>query len=492
LPEQQNIEYKQIWHDDYLKWVCGFANSIGGIIYIGKNDSGNVVHLPNYERLMADVPNKIRNSMGIICDVQLEDDEGSKYISIKVSPYSVAVSLRGRFYYRSGSTNLELTGVELTEFLLKKTGKTWDDVVEEGANIQDINEDSLKKFIEDSKEKGRMPETKGLSTFEILEKLQLTDGSKLKRAAIVLFGKDPSRFYPNVQVNIGRFRKDSTDLKFQEIVEGNLVHILNEVQVQLNHKFLTRPVVFSGMQRIENDEYPVDALREMLLNALVHRTYMGAHIQMRVYDDRLSIWNEGGLPLGLILEELKKEHNSRPRNPKIAKACFMAGYIDTWGRGTLKIINACKEAKLPEPDILEKDGGILVILHKRSEHESSQVSNQARSLTFSNIEDIIAFCNQAGNQADNQASDQASEVVNAEIHTRVADILKIAKSWIRREDLFNAIKISNQSKNRKKYLDPLIDLGWISMEYPDKKTHPNQKYKITEPGINLLKLISKP
>ena len=130
MPEQQNIEYKQIWHDDYLKWVCGFANSIGGIIYIGKNDSGNVVHLPNYERLMADVPNKIRNSMGIICDVQLEDDEGSKYISIKVSPYSVAVSLRGRFYYRSGSTNLELTGVELTEFVtvqqgnLLRTGKS--------------------------------------------------------------------------------------------------------------------------------------------------------------------------------------------------------------------------------------------------------------------------------------------------------------------------------------------------------------------------------
>ena len=106
------------------------------------------------------------------------------------------------------------------------------------------------------------------------------------------------------------------------------------------------------------------ALREILLNALVHRTYMGAHIQLRVYDDRLSIWNEGGLPLGLTLEELKGEHNSRPPNPKIAKACFMAGYIDTWGRGTLKIYNSCKEHGLPEPDILEKDGGFMVALNK--------------------------------------------------------------------------------------------------------------------------------
>lgn len=259
---------------------------------------------------------------------------------------------------------MELTGVELNEFLLKKAGKTWDDVVEEGATINDIDERSLSKFLEDGKEKGRIPETKSLSTFQILEKLQLTEGKKLKRGAIVLFGKDPNRFYPNIQVKIGRFAKDSTDLKFQEIIEGNLVQILDEVQTQLNYKFLTRPVDFVGMQRVEKDEYPLDALREMLLNALVHRTYMGAPIQMRAYDDRISVWNEGGLPFGLSIEELKGEHNSRPRNPKIAKACFMAGYIDAWGRGTLKIYNSCKEHGLPEPDIKEKDGGFMVALYK--------------------------------------------------------------------------------------------------------------------------------
>lgn len=378
MPEQQNIEYKQSWHDEYLKWVCGFANAIGGIIYIGIDDNENVTHLTDYAKLMEDIPSKIRNSMGIICDVQLEDEQGKKYISIKVNPYSVAVSLRGRYYYRTGSTKMELTGVELNEFLLKKAGKTWDDVVEEGATIKDIDENSIAKFIEDSREKGRMPETKGLSVFQILEKLQLTHGGKLKRAAIVLFGKDPNKFYPNIQVKIGRFGKDSTDLKFQEVVEGNLIQMLSEVQVQLNHKFLTRPVDFVGIQRVEKDEYPVDALREMLLNALVHRTYMGADIQLRVYDNRLSIWNEGGLPYGLTIEELKGEHNSRPRNPKIAKACFMAGYIDTWGRGTLKIYNSCKEHGFPEPDILEKDGGFLVALNKTEKitNEGGQISGQ--------------------------------------------------------------------------------------------------------------------
>ena len=177
---------------------------------------------------------------------------------------------------------------------------------------------------------------------------------------------------------------DSTDLKFQEVIEGNLIQILDEVQFQLNHKFLVRPIDFVGMQRLEKDEYPVDALREMLLNALVHRTYMGAHVQLRVYNDRLSIWNEGGLPFGLRLEELKREHNSRPRNPKIAKACFMAGYIDTWGRGTLKIINSCKEAGLPEPDIMEKDGGFMVALHKAAliTNEGGQIGGQIGNIDY--------------------------------------------------------------------------------------------------------------
>lgn len=365
MSERQNIEWKQSWHDDYLKWICGFANAIGGTIYIGKDDQGKVVGLPAYEKLLEDIPNKIRNAMGIICDINLQEEGGKKIIEIKVNPYSVPVSLRGRYFYRSGSTKMELTGVELNEFLLKKAGKTWDDVLEEGATMKDIDEASISKLIADSKEKGRMPETKGLYAFQILEKLQLTEGKKLKRAALCLFAKNPGKFYPNLEVRIGRFGKDATDLRFQEVVEGNLVHLLDEVQVQLNNKFLIRPISFEGMHRIEKDAYPIAALREMILNALVHRTYMGAHIQLRVFDDRLSIWNEGYLPHGLTLENLKSEYNSRPRNPKIAKACFMAGYIDTWGRGTLKIIEACKEAGLAEPLIEETNGGITVTLFNR-------------------------------------------------------------------------------------------------------------------------------
>ncbi|MCC5945312.1 MAG: putative DNA binding domain-containing protein [Bernardetiaceae bacterium] len=364
MPEQQNIEYKQSWHDDYLKWICGFANAQGGVIFIGKDDSGNVVDVADYKKLMDDIPNKIRNAMGIMVEVNLHEENGNNFIELITQPYSVPISLRGRYYYRSGSTKQELTGVPLNEFLLKKSGRTWDDVIEPRANFDDIDEKAVHIFLKASENAGRLPESHNLSIPELFEKLRLTENSQLKRAAIVLFGKDPGRFYPNTFVKIGRFGNDDADLKFQETEEGNLIALLQEVLNQLNRKFLTRSIEFEGMHRIEKGEYPVAAIREMLLNALVHRNYMGASIQIRVYDDKISIWNEGTLPEGLTLDALKRSHSSRPRNPIIADVCFKGGYIDAWGRGTIKIIDTCKQAALPEPEMIELDGGFSVTLFK--------------------------------------------------------------------------------------------------------------------------------
>jgi ATP-dependent DNA helicase RecG len=362
--EQQNIEFKQSWHDDYLKWVCGFANAHGGIIFIGKDDDGIVVGIEDYKKLMDDIPNKIKNSLGITAEVNLHEETGNSYIEIITQAYSVPISLRGRYYYRSGSTNQELTGAPLNDFLLRKSGKTWDDVIEIRASFEDINQQTVASFLKVSENAGRLPENEHLSLPILFEKLRIAENGKLKRAAIILFGKDPGKYYPNTFVKIGRFVKDDADIKFQEVEEGNLVELIQAVLSQLNHKFLTRSIDFEGMHRIEKGEYPVPALREMLLNALVHRNYMGAPVQIRVYDDKISIWNEGPLPEGLTSDALKRPHSSRPRNPIIADVSFKGGYIDAWGRGTIKIFETCKQAGLPEPEMKEQDGGFITTLFK--------------------------------------------------------------------------------------------------------------------------------
>jgi len=118
------------------------------------------------------------------------------------------------------------------------------------------------------------------------------------------------------------------------------------------------------MNRIETLEYPIIALREMLLNALIHRNYMGAPTQIRVYDKKLFVWNDGNLPETITLQQLTQSHSSHPRNPVIAEACFKGGYIDSWGSGIMKIIGSCKSAGLPTPDMNEKEGGFIVTLFK--------------------------------------------------------------------------------------------------------------------------------
>jgi len=373
MPEHQNIEYKSLWHEEYLDWICGFANAQGGKIYIGRDDSGNIVGVSDYKDLMEKLPNKIKNQLGITADVNLLQEDNKYFIEIIVHSYSVPISLRGRYYYRSGSVKQELTGVALNEFLLKKAGQTWDNVIEPRATFADIDEKSVKAYLVMSKEKGRLPDVEGLTTEEIFDKLHLTENGQLKRAAIILFAKDPCRFYPNVFVKIGRFAKGDTDLRYQDVEEGNIIVLLRNVLERLYQKYLIKNITFEGMYRIETPEYPTVALREMLLNAMVHRSYMGSFTQMRVYDDKINLWNDGGLPEGITLEMLKQSHTSKPRNLLIADVCFKGGLIDAWGRGTVSIIDECKAAGLPEPELAERYGGFMVTLFKNNLTEEQLV-----------------------------------------------------------------------------------------------------------------------
>jgi len=376
ISESQNIEWKQSWHDDYLKWICGFANAQGGRIFIGKDDIGNVIGLPNTKKLLEDLPNKIRDLLGLMPHINLLEEDGKSFLEIVVQPSTVPISLRGSYYWRSGSVKQELKGHALTEFLLKKMGMTWDGAIEEKATLDDIDESTIELFKKEAVTAGRLQDISGLSSKGLLKKLRLLTKDGLTNAAVVLFGKDPSEFYPNLFVKIGRFGHSVVDMRFQEVCEGNLFQILHDVMEQLEKKFLIKPVRFEGIRRIEELEYPVLALREMLLNALVHRNYMGSMTQLKVMDDRLSLWNAGTLPLELPVEELFHLHGSFPRNPLIAETCYKAGFIDSWGRGIEKITDACKEAGLPEPIIEERNGGVLVELLKATTNKKAVSERQ--------------------------------------------------------------------------------------------------------------------
>lgn len=295
-PESQNIEYKSSWREEYLKWVCGFANASGGRLYIGIDDKGKITAIDNYKELLEQLPNKFRDILGLFAEINLQNENGKHFLEIIVPRYDVPISVRGKYYIRTGSTLQELRGTALNEFILKRTGKTWDDIPEQRASITDIDETTVNQFLKDARIAKRVNIEDDISIPGLLEKLRLIEEGHIKRAAIVLFGKDPGKFYPNMAAKIGKFGETDADLKFHEVVEGNLVYLKDRIGEMLNAKFFIHPIDFMGMQRVEQDEYPVAAVREMIFNALIHRNYMGAPTQIRLYDDNFSVWNDGALP----------------------------------------------------------------------------------------------------------------------------------------------------------------------------------------------------
>ncbi len=365
MPENQCTEWKESWRDEYLKWICGFANAKGGKLIVGKRDNGEVIGVEGLKKLLEDIPNKIQTHLGIICDVNIIEENDKELIEIDVKPYDIAISYQGKYHYRSGSTKQELKGKALNDFLLKKSGKTWDDVIETRATIDDIDPKAIEAFTNAAVISKRMPFIENETSIEtILDNLMLKENGQLKRAAVLLFSKNPCKFFINAYVKIGRFGSTDDELLFQEVVEGNAFQIADKTLDMLDKKFLISPVSYEGLYRVEKWEYPYKAVREAIINAIVHRDYSGAPVQISVYDGKILIWNEGKLPEGLTIEDLKQKHSSRPFNPIIASVFFKGGLIEAWGRGTINIINECLNAGLPEPLFESEFGGISVKMFK--------------------------------------------------------------------------------------------------------------------------------
>ena len=357
MSESQHVEWKESWRDEHLKWLCGFANAQGGVLEIGRDDRGRVIGLKDAPRLLEELPNKLRDLLGIVADIDLREEDSKEYLRIAVDPYPVPISYRGEYHYRSGTTKQVLRGAALDRFLLGKTGKRWDGVPVPGVGIADLDGKVLDRFRERAARSKRL-RAEALNDDDpgLIEKLRLLEGKYLKRAAVLLFHPDPERFFTGAAVKIGFFAGES-DLRYHDEVTGPLFTQAGNTLELLLTKYLKAAISYEGIHRIESFPVPEEALREAVVNAIVHRDYaVAAPIQIRVYDDRLSIWNPGQLPEGWSFETLLGLHPSQPYNPDVANAFFRAGEIEAWGRGIRRVMEACRAAETPEPRIRVEPG----------------------------------------------------------------------------------------------------------------------------------------
>nr|HPH02549.1 ATP-binding protein [Spirochaetota bacterium] len=352
MSENQHTEWKESWRDEYLRWISGFANAEGGVLVIGRDDQGRVVGLADAARLLEDLPNKIRDLLGIIVEVNLCHEEGRQYLEVVTPACPSPISYRGHYYQRSGSTLQELKGTALDRFLLRRQGLSWDGVTMQNVTIKDLSDAAINRFRSLARSSGRVePGTVGAPVSELLDKLRLREGVHLKRAALLLFHEDPERFVSGAFVKMGFFRSES-DLAYHDEVHGDLFTQVASTIELLQTKYLKAAIRYEGIQRIESFPVPDAALREALLNALVHRDYaVAAPVQIRVYEDQLAIWNPAVLPESWGLAKLLGKHASLPYNPNVANTFFRAGEIEAWGRGIQRIFQACHDAGTPKPRV---------------------------------------------------------------------------------------------------------------------------------------------
>ena len=378
----QHLGWKPSWRDEYLKWVCGFANAQGGVLEIGRNDRGEVVGLEDAARLLRDLPEKIRALLGIVVDVDLAEEDGKESLRISVEPHPTPIAYKGEYHHRSGSTKQVLRGPPLDRFLLRKLGRPWDSAPVPGVGVEDLDSRAIDRFRRSAVRRERLPEDAHRETVaDLIAKLRLAEGRYLKRAALLLFHEDPERFATGAFVKIGYFR--GADLRFQDEVHGDLFLQAERTIDLLLTKYSEAVFSYGGIQRVETRPIPSSAVREVVLNAVIHKDYAADNpVQIRVYGDRMVFWNPGALPEGWTVERLLEPHASVPRNPEVANAFFRAGQIEAWGRGVSRILNECRRAEMPVP-VWESDASgtrveIVFSTHRTGRVRDSGIGKEAR------------------------------------------------------------------------------------------------------------------
>jgi len=199
MAENQNIEWKESWRDEYLKWICGFANAYGGTIFIGKDDAGNVVDLKDAKKLLEEIPNKVRDTLGILVDVNLQQTNQGEFIEILIDQYPYPVNYKGQYHYRSGSTKQELKGAALDKFLLQKKGKKWDGVPVPNVSLKNLKKETFDFFRKRALKSQRIDQESLADPNEhLIENLQLKEDKFLEACFYSSFSSKPREIFHRV------------------------------------------------------------------------------------------------------------------------------------------------------------------------------------------------------------------------------------------------------------------------------------------------------
>lgn len=246
---------------------------------------------------------------------------------------------------------------------LHSTDMSWDKIPARDAVIEDIDIEKVKRYIKKANETGRRKIEANENPLYVFEKLKLIKDGQPAWAAVLLFGKDAKFFLSQAAIHCGRF-KEETIVIDDRMIEGTIMEQVDEAVEFIRKNINVRFVMTGKPEREQIWDYPLEALREAVINAVCHRDYtIPSNTEVRIYDDKLIVWSPGGLPFGITIEDLYKPHSSVLRNKGIGGVFYDIGWIEQWGSGIDKMRRACMKAGLPEPHF-EEHQGFRVIFRK--------------------------------------------------------------------------------------------------------------------------------
>ena len=372
--ESDALEFKKSTaeKDRACRTLCAFANGQGGRVLFGVAPAGKAVGQTVNDRTLEELAQEFQGFEPPLFPAveRVAAAHGLEVLVVSVAHSArVPVAFRGAAYERVLNTTRAMPRETYQRLLLEELHATerWENRPAEGWDVARLDVREMVLTLEESIRRGRMEDPGTREPLEILRGLGLlVQGERLSRAAAVLFCKDetPLPDFPQLQLKVARFKGATRD----EFLDNRQFHGNAFALMRKAERFLLESLPVAGrivpgqMAREDTPLLPVEALREALANAFVHRDYAigGGSVSVALYDDRLEIISIGDLHFGLTPEALLREHESRPWNPMIAQTFYRRGIIETWGRGTLKIGRLMREAGLEPPSMAVRAGAVVV------------------------------------------------------------------------------------------------------------------------------------
>lgn len=367
LHESDTVEFKESFDREAVVTADAFANTRGGTIYIGITDRGNIVGTLIGTESLKEWANTVSQSTEprLIPEMEVQSHEGKPVVAIHIKENPLKpVSVKGRCYQRVGSSNRAMQPHEIAEMHLQSIGSSWDLTPALKTTLADLDLAMVTDYIKKANETGRRKIAPDESPQTVLEKIGLIQNNKPTWAAILLFGKDPQRFLSQATIHCGLFGADEISVLDDRMVMGTIIEQVNDTMEFIRKNIRVAFVMTGEPERKQVWDYPVEALREAIINAICHRDYtISSSVEIRIIRDSLKVWSPGRLTAGITLPELFTSHASVLRNKGIAQMLYDIGWIERWGGGIQKMRSASEAAGIPEP-VFQEDQGFSVIFRK--------------------------------------------------------------------------------------------------------------------------------